>query len=80
MRLSANKELLIESGKSILSRIGAYEKAVSLKLEEVTSHDTADILLSQFEESENSPESHSVIPGTKGLELQAPHKAHTILD
>ena len=46
----------ILKGKSILSRIWAYEKPVSPKLEEVTSHDKAEILLSQFEESERSPD------------------------
>ena len=40
-----------------MSRIWAYEKAVNLnENEEITSHDKADILLSQFEESERSPD------------------------
>ena len=39
-----------------MSRIWAYEKAVSPKLEEVTCHDKAGILLSQIEESERSPD------------------------
>ena len=37
-----------------MSRILAYEKAVSPKLEEVTCHDKAEILLAQFKESERS--------------------------
>ena len=44
----------ILKGKSILSRIWAYEKPVSQKLEEVTSHDKATLLLAQFRESERS--------------------------
>ena len=40
-----------------MSRIWAYEKPVNpYEIEEVTSHDKADILLSQFEESERSPD------------------------
>ena len=40
-----------------MSRIWAYEKPVNPnEIEEVTSHDKADILLSQFEESERSPD------------------------
>ena len=46
----------ILKGKSILSRIWAYEKAFSLYLEKVTSHDKAEILLAQFKESEWSPD------------------------
>ena len=47
----------ILKGKSILSRIWAYEKPVNPnESEEITSHDKADILLSQFEESERSPD------------------------
>ena len=47
----------ILKGKSILSRIWAYEKPVNPnESEEITSHDKADILLAQFEESERSPD------------------------
>ena len=53
---SGHIALYILKGKSILSRIWAYEKVVSPKLEEVTSHDKAEILLAQFKESERSPD------------------------
>ena len=55
----------IRNGKSILSRIWAYEKAVSPKLEEVTSHDKADILLSHFKESNDSCYGLTQNSGTK---------------
>ena len=51
-----------------MPRIWAYEKAVSPKLEEVTSHDKADILLSQFEESERSPEPQGGLSKTSGMD------------
>ena len=74
--LSSYCSLYFES-KKYFSRIWAYEKVVSPKLEEVTSHDTADILLSQFEESESSPESHSVYYWNEGFGIaSSPQGAH----
>ena len=58
----------ILKGKSIRSRIWAYEKAVSPKLEEVTSHDKVDIILSQFKESDRPPEPHSVYSCNEAIE------------
>ena len=52
--ISVHIATYILKGKSFLSRIWAYEKSASPKVEEVTSDNKAGILLSQLKESNDS--------------------------